>query len=221
MPRHSPYSAAAALFHTGYTSRDITRMEGRRSRRHVQCAERPSKHSALLKQLTRNDMKIELYSGAEDYDKAVTYPREANGHPAYVKSHYKIVDDELGHATFSMSIGYMFCCGMREIGHFGGPYQREPFSSAQVEKFRVALCDLLTKNNLKYIGAFTLTENVSSSGKRLVPLLWQQLIDTWPKASHSEPFYNPNSGNTVVQWILPIPGRTTSDEFYGEDYDED
>jgi hypothetical protein len=167
-------------------------------------------------------MKIEFYSGAEAYNHAIIYPAIAQGHPAYVKTHYKIVDDELGHATFAMSIGYMFCCGMREIGHFDGPYQKEPFTTAQVEAFRENLCALLIdENNLSGVGAYTLTENFYQNGRRLVPKLWQQLIDTWPKASCSQPFYNPNSGNTVIQWVLPIPGRTNSYEFYGPDYDED
>ena len=167
-------------------------------------------------------MKIEYYSGAEDYNKAVTYPREANGYPAYVKTHYTILKDEGHFGAFSMSIGYLFCCGIREIGHFDGPFQKEPFTTEQVEKFREALCDLLIDdNNLAGVGAYTLTENVSAVGRRLVPMLWQQLIDTWPKASHSQPFYNPNSGNTVIQWVLPIPGRTTRDEFYADSSDEE
>jgi hypothetical protein len=196
-------------------------MESRRSQHPVQCAEQPSERSALLKQLTRNDMKIKHYSGAENYNHAVTYPREANGHPAYVKSHYKIVEESLGHATFSMSIGYLFCCGMREIGHFDGPYQKEPFTIDQVKKFREELCDLLNKDYLEAVGAFTLTENIHFTNRRLVPKLWQQLIDTWPNASCSKPFYNPNSGNTIIQWVLPIPGRTAREEFFGKDYDED
>lgn len=165
-------------------------------------------------------MKIQYRDGAKHYDAAVCY-YYGSSLPSYTKTYYNLVDNEKVIGMFSFSIGYMFCCGMREIGGFDGPYGKEPFPTDEVEQFRAALCDLLTDDNdLGGVGAFTLTEHIYPSGRRFIPMLWQQLIDTWPKASHSNPFYNPNSGNNVIQWILPIPGRTSREEMYGDAEEE-
>jgi hypothetical protein len=125
-----------------------------------------------------------------------------------------ILNDEYS-AKVAMHSMYLFCCGMREIGSI---WIRP---NVNVEKFREEFINLLQADyNYGTIGALTYTRTKNSSNYN-----WQsnevvRFIEEWPGASAGAWWYNPNSGNMVQQWTLPLnqPSKdTVEDDMYEED----
>jgi len=157
-----------------------------------------------------NPFTIRYYSGPESADDSYNYESYAGfTGPWYAKTTYEIINvktqGRVGY--FSVPLCYYFCCGMREIGAFGSG--DHPFTKEEIPQL-IQLLHHWANETWGGIGALTLTEHIRhhatySGGKyRNVPDWVQQLVDNWPDASHAEPFFNPNSGNFVTQWVLPF-----------------
>jgi hypothetical protein len=115
-------------------------------------------------------------------------------------------------AMYSM---YLFCCGMREIGSIWIS------RGVNVEKFREEFINLLQADyNYGTIGSLTYTRTKYGSNYNLQSNEVVRFIEEWPGASAGAWWYNPNSGNMVQQWTLPLnqPSKdTVEDDMYEED----
>ena len=150
-------------------------------------------------------MKVEYLSGAKTLDEAASWVVDGSEEKfVYRKTSYFLRNNDgdiIG--KFGIMLAYPFCCGMREIGNF---YTTAFDKNYEPEDIMKAMLNALLPM-LPYIGAFTLTEHCQRySGVSRLPKWVQQLIAAWPGANHAQPFYNPNSGNVIKQWVLPIPG---------------
>jgi len=164
-----------------------------------------------------NPFTIRYYSGPESADDSYNYESYAGfTGPWYAKTTYEIINvktqGRVGY--FSVPLCYYFCCGMREIGGFGGSYHT--LTKEEIQQL-IQLFHTWAAETWGGMGALTLTEHIRHnlpaavypSGKyRYVPDWVQQLVADWPDASHAEPFFNPNSGNFVTQWVLPFKRET-------------
>jgi len=154
-----------------------------------------------------NTFVIKHHSGPISADDAINY--EIDEFSWYAKTTFEIVNvktrERIG--NFSVPLCYYFCCGMREIGSFGSGYHT--LTKEEIPQL-IQLFHTWVKETWGDMGALTLTEHIRHrdvypGGKhRHVPGWVQQLVDNWPDASHAEPFFNPNSGNFVTQWVLPF-----------------
>ena len=121
--------------------------------------------------------------------------------------------------SFILQPGYDCCCGLREFGSFDIPW-----------KSRVTIEDVITllqkefKENctaMYNVGALTYTEVKFTSGT-LVYESASKLVNAWPGGSAGEWWYNPNSGNYVRIWTLPINQHRANNPDEDEDlYEED
>ena len=110
-------------------------------------------------------------------------------------------------AYFYIKAGYDFCCGVREIH---GINTRNP----------QALVDLLkefAESGEMSFGAYTYAYVEDSSGGDYYYA--KPFLDLYPNATKGAPFYNPNSGNTITIYTLPI--YNTRDEYYPEISDDE
>jgi len=209
MPKLLRCFAAAACVRTRYLLNAITRMENRRLPRLARSAPLPVRLGEFQSSLTHakmtNPFTIRYYSGPQSADEAINYA--LNEYSWYAKTTFEIFNvktrERIG--SFSVPLCYYFCCGMREIGNFGGGYHT--LTKEEIPQL-IQLFHTWADETWGGIGALTLTEHIRRStngGKHRYVFGWvQQLVDNWPDASHAEPFFNPNSGNFVTQWVLPF-----------------
>ena len=126
-----------------------------------------------------------------------------NTQPLYVS----LYEDDLevanfndNRCTFRFRIDplYRQCCGLREIGCF------EFLSKPNYKEIIETIIDAFSKGYLtKRVGALTYTlvrYNEDKHHDKDAALLMQ----AWPGASAGDWWYNPNSGNEVQIWTLPI-----------------
>lgn len=154
-----------------------------------------------------NTFAIRYYSGPQSVMDAINY--EIDKFSWYTKTTFEIVNvkTKLRVGGFSVPLCYYFCCGMREIGNFGSGYHT--LTKEEIPQL-IQLFHTWAKETWVDMGALTLTEHIRHhadypGGKHRHVSGWvQQLVDNWPDASHAEPFFNPNSGNFVTQWVLPF-----------------
>lgn len=186
-------------------------MENRRLPRHAQSAPLPVSLGEFLSSLTHakmeNPFTIRYHSGPQSVDDAINY--ELNEYSWYARTTYEINNvktrERVGY--FSVPLCYYFCCGMREIGNFSGGYHT--LTKEEIPQL-IQLFHTWAQETWGDMGALTLTEHIRHTssypgGKyRCVPDWVKQLVDNWPDASHAKPFYNPNSGNFITQWVLPF-----------------
>jgi len=128
---------------------------------------------------------------------------------------------ELGYkklCSFNLQPGYDFCCGLREFGALDISWQ----SSVKIEDL-IALLQKEFKENCSVmlnVGALTYTEVNNASGN-LVYEKASELVNAWPGGSVGEWWYNPNSGNYVRIWTLPINQHRVNQPDEDEEYDEE
>lgn len=103
--------------------------------------------------------------------------------------------------SFKIAPGYPFCCGLREIGKA----YSERLKLDDVEEARNKVIDFLKACTVFHsIGALTFTCIKDIDGEPLQEESLVAFIEDWPGASAGNWWYNPNSGNMVRQWTLPI-----------------
>jgi hypothetical protein len=146
-------------------------------------------------------MKFTIY----DYDKRQTvevknlekiwyYPA---GNNDYVKR--KVDCTSENGLSLKIQPAYDFCCGVREFG------QLYISSRGNVPELRAAFIEAVEKSPLfRNIGALTYTRTKAAAGYSLQDTKEVEFIEQWPGASSGDWFYNPNSGNFVQQWTLPV-----------------
>lgn len=185
-------------------------MENRRLPRHARSAPLPVSLGEFQSSVTHakmeNPFTIRHFSGPQSVDDAISY--EIDEFSWYAKTTFKIVNVKTNVCVgyFSVSLCYHFCCGMREIGAFVNRYHT--LTKEEIPQL-IQSFHTWAEETWGGIGALTLTEHIrhdSSFGAqhRYVPSWVLLLVDNWPDASHAEPFFNPNSGNFVTQWVLPF-----------------
>lgn len=117
------------------------------------------------------------------------------------------------HIKLTIQTGYDFCCGLREFG--------ELCIFGDIEEGREELIKDLQryKDIFRFIGALTYTQVRTKEGDSYSGESVDEFIETWPEASCGDWFFNPNSGNTVRIWTLPI---TVIKKYrYADDEDEE
>ena len=119
-----------------------------------------------------------------------------------------------GNITLRMYSMYLFCCGLREIGSIHISY------GADVEKIRNEFLQLLKTGEYYNIGALTYTRTKDGTDFELQTKEVIEFIEKWPGASAGGWFYNPNSGNMVQQWTLPVNQGRIPDSYSEEEDDE-
>jgi len=162
-----------------------------------------------------NPFAIKHHSGPESTDDAINYAIDEFSW--YAKTTFEIINVKTSVCvgSFSVPLCYYFCCGMREIGNFGGCYHT--LTEEEIPQL-IQLFHTWAWETWGGMGALTLTEHIRHragypDGKyRYVPGWVRQLVDNWPDASHAEPFFNPNSGNFVTQWVLPFKRESSEDD---------
>ena len=121
--------------------------------------------------------------------------------------------------SFTLQPGYDCCCGLREFGSFDIRRQ----SHVKIKDI-ITLLQKEFKENcaaMYNVGALTYTEVKSPSGT-LVYEDASELVNAWPGGSVGEWWYNPNSGNYVRIWTLPINQHRANNPDEDEDlYEED
>lgn len=117
------------------------------------------------------------------------------------------------HLKLTIQTGYDFCCGLREFG--------EVYIFGDIEKGREELIKDLQRYQdiFRFIGALTYTQVRDSRGNSYSGESVDEFIETWPEASCGSWFFNPNSGNTVRIWTLPI--TEIKNYRWAEDEDEE
>jgi len=194
-------------------------MENRRLQHLARSAPLPVSLGEFQSSLTRakmeNPFTIRHHSGPQSVDDAINY--EIDEFSWYAKTTFKIVNVKTNVCvgSFSVPLCYYFCCGMREIGNFGSGYHTlfgngyHTLTKEEIPQL-IQLFHTWANETWGDMGALTLTEHIRHNavypgGKYRGVSGWvQQLVDNWPDASHAEPFFNPNSGNFVTQWVLPF-----------------
>lgn len=112
--------------------------------------------------------------------------------------------DFLDQRLFSFNIDplYRQCCGLREIGTFDYAYGQ--VYSPRIPKIIETIQKAFTESRLfTNIGALTYTLVKDSDG-HYVDTNAAEFVMAWPGASTGDWWYNPNSGNHVQIWTLPI-----------------
>lgn len=121
--------------------------------------------------------------------------------------------------SFTLQPGYDYCCGLREFGSFEISWK----SQVTIEDV-ITLLQKEFKENctaMYNVGALTYTEVKYASGT-LVYESASKLVNAWPGGSAGEWWYNPNSGNYVRIWTLPINQHRATQPDEDEDmYEED
>ena len=134
-------------------------------------------------------------------------------HNTYLKKSVRCTDD----CGFQLQImpAYDFCCGLREFG------QLFITSRGNVPELRAAFIEAVEESPLfTNIGALTYTRTLAASGLHLQSTKEIEFIEQWPGASSGNWFYNPNSGNMVQQWTLPVRQNQLEEDFPCEADDE-
>jgi hypothetical protein len=163
------------------------------------------------------------------YLEVSTYNYEAGCYQSVPVRVY-VVDNDTTHFThadkafldqllFAFNIDPMYrqCCGLREIGTFDYGY-RQKFSASVPEIIKTIQKAFAESNLFSNIGALTYT---------LVKYPYDQYVDdkaaefvkAWPGATTGDWWYNPNSGNHVQIWTLPI-NQDRQNEIEGDDKQE-
>ena len=121
--------------------------------------------------------------------------------------------------SFTLQPGYDCCCGLREFGNFYNPWN----SQVTIEDV-ITLLQKEFKENctaMFNVGALTYTEVKYASGTPVFESA-SKLVNAWPGGSAGEWWYNPNSGNYVRIWTLPINQHRANIPDEDEDlYEED
>ena len=104
--------------------------------------------------------------------------------------------------SFNIDPVYKQCCGLREIGTFAYNYTKIFINSIPevIEAIKKAFSTSLLFGN---IGALTYTL-VKNQSDEYVDNKAAAFVKAWPGASAGDWWYNPNSGNFVQIWTLPI-----------------
>ncbi len=104
--------------------------------------------------------------------------------------------------SFNIDPLYKQCCGLREIGTFHYRY-KHGFLGRIPEVIKAIEESFSTSNLFSNIGALTYTLVKYKSGEYFDEKA-AAFVKAWPGASAGEWWYNPNSGNFVQIWTLPI-----------------
>ena len=99
-------------------------------------------------------------------------------------------------ACLTIAGHYQFCCGLREIGAI--EINGDPATIAQY--LHDNLCDGIYAG----IGALTYTEVKDKYDSLVYGEEVSEFLKAWPNGEAGPWWYNPNSGNTVRIWTLPI-----------------
>lgn len=159
-------------------------------------------------------MEVQVFNGKEwetlsekqfkDYYYTYVYCEKTNN---YAGQHIGFLHNRCAISLYSH---YDFCCGLREIGDISIP------SSTDVSEFREKFISLVESNIVfKNVGALTYTRTKDRNNINLQDDTVVEFIEEWPGASKGHWFFNPNSGNMVQQWTLPI------NQSKQHDYDDD
>jgi len=148
------------------------------------------------------------------YTEVSTYHYEACCYQSVPVCVY-VVDNDTAHFThadlafldkriFSFNIDPMYkqCCGLREIGTFDYGYSQN-FSASVPEIIKTIQKAFAESNLFSNIGALTYTLVKYPNGRYLEDQA-AEFVNAWPGASAGDWWYNPNSGNYVQIWTLPI-----------------
>jgi hypothetical protein len=149
---------------------------------------------------------MKVFEDQPNYNKVSTYNDVwgvYNTQPLYVslyRDDFKVANFIDNRYTFRFRIDprYRQCCGLREIGCF------EFVSNPNYKEIIETIIDAFSKGIITSdIGALTYTlvrynEDYYQDKKAAL------LMQAWPGASAGDWWYNPNSGNEVQIWTLPI-----------------
>jgi len=101
-------------------------------------------------------------------------------------------------ASFILAGHYQFCCGLRELG-------RVDVSDVEDMPALVSfLHDNLCRGSYEYIGALTYTEVKDLDDNFVFGNEVNTFLNCWPNGNAAPWWFNPNSGNMVRIWTLPI-----------------
>lgn len=122
--------------------------------------------------------------------------------------------------SFNIDPLYKQCCGLREIGTFAYSYTKSFINS--IPEVIVAIEKAFSASQLFCnIGALTYTL-VKNQSDEYVDNKAAEFVKAWPGASAGDWWYNPNSGNFVQIWTLPInQDRINASEDEEDNWDDD
>ena len=108
----------------------------------------------------------------------------------------EVLQEDTLEARLTIAGNYQFCCGLREIGAI--EINGDPATIAQY------LHDNLGVGIYVCIGALTYTEVKDKYDSLVYGEEVSEFLKAWPNGEAGPWWYNPNSGNTVRIWTLPI-----------------
>lgn len=146
---------------------------------------------------------------------------KSNSHKAlnhyYAVEHIPVMvcDEEDTIASFTLAGHYQFCCGLRELGHL------EVSDVEDMPALVSFLHDNLCKGIYEHIGALTYTEVKDPDDRFRFGEEVNTFLNCWPKGNAGPWWFNPNSGNMVRIWTLPINQHKLTDYIEEEDWEEE